>query len=73
MRFLMHEYGFNDDVFVYNKAGGTFVAQQDLLDYFGYSAGVGAGLLTDKYTRIITNRFSLNRTNIGNNVTIDVL
>jgi len=73
MRFLMHEYGFNDDVFVYNKSGGTFVAQQDLLDYFGYSAGVGLGLLTDKYTRIITNRFSLNRTNIGDNTAIDVL
>lgn len=73
MRFLMHEYGFNDDVFIYNKSGGTFVAQQDLLDYFGYSAGVGLNLLTDKYTRIITNRFSLNRTNIGDNTAIDVL
>lgn len=73
MRYLMHEYGFNDDIFVYNKAGGYFVAQQDLLDYFGYSAGVGLGLYTDKYTRIVTNRFSLNRTNIGDNSVIDVL
>ena len=73
MRFLMSEYGFNEDVFVYNKAGGAFVPQQDLLDYFGYNAGIGLGSVTDKYTRIITNQFSTNRTNIGVNDEINAL
>ena len=70
MRLIMQEYGFDESIFVFNKAGGQFSPQQDILDYFGYTVGVGLSAgsthigATDKYTRSITNRFTINRVNI---------
>lgn len=72
-RYIGYKYGFDEDIFIYNKAGGEIIGQQDILDYLGYSTAFGLGNLTDKYTRSITNRFSTNRVNIGGNDEINAL
>lgn len=73
MRYIMQEYGFNEDVFIYAKAGGIFVAQQDVLDYFGYTCAFGLGSVSEKYTRRITNHFCVNRYSIGGNIELNPL
>ena len=72
-RYIAYEYGFDEDVFIYNKAGGVVIGQQDIIDYLGYSTAFGLGSLTDKYTRSVTNRFSTNRCNIGGDDEINAL
>lgn len=64
--FFINKFGITKS-FAFNKDGGEFIPQQDILDYFGYCATFGLSKSTQRFTRLSTCNFNTCRLDCSDN------